>query len=97
MDGSLNRLQAFFAGRFRKPTAEWFFGGDIAGKSAIQPRSDQVAATLPLDQHHECEEEGPGEVGNFSRQHNLVRPGTISTQYFFRFECRKYHRGTGLA
>ena len=69
MDGSLNRLQAFFAGRFRKRTAEWFLGGDVAGKAAIQPRGDLVAATLPLDQHHECEEEGRGEIGDFGRQH----------------------------
>ena len=66
-------------------------------KSAIQPRGDNVAAALPLDQYHECEEKVPGEVGYFGRQHSLVRPGTISTQYFFRFECRKYHRGTGSA
>jgi|SRR5690242_15660896 hypothetical protein len=97
MDAPLNRLQAFFAGRFRKRTAEWFSGGDIASQAAIQPGGDQVAATLPLDQHQECEEESPGEVGDFGWQHSFVRPGTISTQYFFRFECRKYHRGTGLA
>ena len=83
MENLLYGLQASFTGRSRDRPAEGLFGTDIAGESAVQPGGDQVAAALPFDQHHEGEEEGSSKVNDFGMQHNLVRPGTISTQYFF--------------